>query len=64
MKKTNSSKTRQLLIMRRRSTRDAIPRVKFRNLQRTVPVDVADLERFATKAVRCCVALRRRKPTD
>jgi probable rRNA maturation factor len=50
--------------MRRRSTRDAIPRVKVRNLQKTVPIDVADLERFATKAVRCCVALRRRKPTD
>jgi probable rRNA maturation factor len=50
--------------MRRRSTRDAIPRVKVRNLQRTVPIDVVDLERFATKAVRCCVALRRRKPAD
>jgi probable rRNA maturation factor len=46
------------------TTRDAIPRVKVRNLQRTVPIDVADLEHFATKAVRCCVALHRRKPTD
>jgi len=64
MKKTNSSRTRQLLIMRRRSTRDAIPRVKVRNLQRTVPIDVVDLEHFATKAVRCCVALHRREPTD
>lgn len=54
----------QLRNMRRRSTRDAIPRVKIRNLQRTVPIDVVDLEWFATKAVRCCLALRRRKPTD
>jgi probable rRNA maturation factor len=50
--------------MRQRSTREAIRRVKVRNLQRTVPIDVVDLERFATKAVRCCAVLRRRKPTD
>jgi probable rRNA maturation factor len=50
--------------MRQRSTREAIRRVKVRNLQRTVPIDVVDLERFATEAVRCSVALRRRKPTD
>jgi probable rRNA maturation factor len=50
--------------MRQRSTREAIRRVKVRNLQRTVPIDLVDLEHFATKAVRCCVALRRRKASD
>src|SRR6266581_7154933 len=50
--------------MRRRSGRDAIPRVKVANLQRTVAIDPAELEDFANKAVRCCLALKKRKPTD
>jgi probable rRNA maturation factor len=50
--------------MRRRSTRDATPRVKVRNFQRAVPIDVVDLERFAMKAADRCLALRKRQPTD
>ena len=50
--------------MRRRSGRDAIPRVKVANLQRTVAIDLAELEDFAIKAVHCCLALQKRKPTD
>jgi len=35
-----------------------------RNLQRTVRVDVADLERFAARAVRLCMRIRTEKPSD
>src|SRR5881397_2850558 len=43
----------------------ASPReVSVRNLQRTVPVNVGDLEKFATKAMRCCLRLHKRKLTD
>ena len=42
----------------------ALPQIAVRNLQRTVPVSIADLEQFATKALRACLRLRRRKPTD
>jgi probable rRNA maturation factor len=40
------------------------PEITVRNLQRTVPVSVGDLERFAAKAVRACLRLRQRKSTD
>ena len=42
----------------------ALPQIAVRNLQRTVPVSIADLEQFATKALRACLRLPRRKPTD
>jgi probable rRNA maturation factor len=42
----------------------ALPQIAVRNLQRTVPVSVADLEQFAAKALRACLRLRQRKPTD
>src|SRR5206468_5557914 len=42
----------------------ALPRITVRNLQRTVPVNVCDLETFAAKAVRSCLRLPRRKATD
>ena len=35
-----------------------------RNRQRKIPVNVADLESFAGKALRRCLQLRKRKPTD
>jgi probable rRNA maturation factor len=42
----------------------ARPRIAVRNLQRTVPVDIGDLEKFAAKALRACLRLRKRKLTD
>jgi probable rRNA maturation factor len=42
----------------------ALPQIAVRNLQRTVPVRVIDLEKFAEKALHACLRLRRRKPTD
>ena len=42
----------------------ALPQIAVRNLQRTVPVSIADLEQFAAKALRACLRLSRRKPTD
>jgi probable rRNA maturation factor len=42
----------------------ALPQIAVRNLQRTAPVNVGDLERFAAKALRACLRVRKRKPTD
>jgi probable rRNA maturation factor len=42
----------------------ALPQIAVRNLQRTVPVSIVDLEQFAAKALRRCLRLRRRKSTD
>src|SRR4029450_12550687 len=42
----------------------ALPQIAVRNLQRTVPVSIADFEQFAAKALRACLRLRQRKPTD
>jgi probable rRNA maturation factor len=41
-----------------------LPQIAVRNVQRTVPVNVGDLEKFAAKALRACLRLRKRKPTD
>ena len=43
---------------------DTAPQVIVRNLQRTVPIDVADLENFAAKALHLCLQLRKSGPTD
>jgi len=43
---------------------DTAPQVIVRNLQRTVPIDVADLENFAAKALQFCLLLRKSEPTD
>ena len=43
---------------------DTAPQVIVRNLQRTVPIDVADLENFAAKALQFCLQLRKSWPTD
>ena len=41
-----------------------LPLISVRNLQRTLPVGVIDLEKFAAKALRCCLQLHKRKPTN
>ena len=38
--------------------------ISVRNLQRKVAVNVTKLENFAVKAIRRCLQLRKRKPTD
>jgi probable rRNA maturation factor len=38
--------------------------INVRNRQRKIPVNVADLQIFAGKALRRCVQFRKRKPTD
>jgi probable rRNA maturation factor len=38
--------------------------IKVRNLQRVVPINAAALEKFAGKALRLCLAVRRSKITD
>jgi probable rRNA maturation factor len=38
--------------------------INVRNRQRKIPVNVADLHIFAGKALRQCLQLRKRKPTD
>ena len=40
------------------------PDISVRNRQRKIPVNVPDLEIFAGKALRRCLQLRKRKPTD
>ena len=42
----------------------AVPQIAVRNLQRTVPVSIADFEQFAANALRACLRLRQREPTD
>jgi probable rRNA maturation factor len=38
--------------------------VSVRNLQRKIPVNIAELENFAAAAIRCCLRLRRRQRTE
>lgn len=40
------------------------PRIRVRNLQRKIPVNVRELENFAAGAVQCCLQLRKGKRTD
>jgi probable rRNA maturation factor len=40
------------------------PDISVRNRQRKIPVNVADLQIFAGKALRRCLQLQKRKPTD
>lgn len=42
----------------------SVPEVSVRNLQRKIGIEVAELRAFASKAVRHCLPLRKRKPTD
>lgn len=41
-----------------------VPEISVRNLQRTISVNAAGLEKFAAKAVRHCLQVRKRKQTD
>jgi probable rRNA maturation factor len=41
-----------------------VKRVSVRNLQRKISVNVTELQNFAAKAMRCCLRLHTRKPTD
>jgi probable rRNA maturation factor len=50
--------------MKRRPVFATIPKVRVRNLQRKVPVDVHSLEIFATKAVKLCFGLQRTRKAD
>jgi len=38
--------------------------VSVRNLQRKIPVNIAELENFAAAAIRCCLRLHRRQRTE
>jgi probable rRNA maturation factor len=42
----------------------AIPEIRARNLQRMISVNVADLEKFARRAVRHCLQIRQRPATN
>jgi probable rRNA maturation factor len=44
--------------------KSAPPGISVRNLQRTIAVNVADLEKFAKRAVCCCMKIRRTKQTE
>jgi probable rRNA maturation factor len=41
-----------------------VPEITVRNLQRTVPVKIGDVKRFAERAVRVCIKIHRKKRTD
>jgi probable rRNA maturation factor len=41
-----------------------VPEISVRNLQRIVPVKIGDLEKFAKRAVYCCIKIRRKKRTE
>jgi probable rRNA maturation factor len=40
------------------------PRIRVRNVQRKIPVNVGELERFAVNAVQRCLQLRKQERTD
>ena len=50
--------------MTRGQIRVAMPKVAVRNLQRTVNVNIVDLEKTAAKAVRLCLQIHKNKSTD
>src|SRR5437879_668854 len=52
-------KGRTVVEMKRR-VQPAVPKITVRNLQRKVPVKVADLQRFAQKAATLCLRLPRK----
>ena len=41
-----------------------VPEISVRNLQRIVPVNIDNLEKFAKRAVRHCIKTRRKKRTE
>ena len=50
--------------MRRSRISDRVPQVTVQNLQRTVRIDVGDLENFAAEALRRCLQLPKNKRTN
>ena len=50
--------------MKDNSKSRAIPKITVRNLQRKVLIDVADLEKFAAKAVELCLRVPPRRTTN
>jgi probable rRNA maturation factor len=41
-----------------------VPKVSVRNLQRKISLNASGLEKFAAKALRCCLKMRKRKKTE
>ena len=50
--------------MRSNSKSATPPKISVRNLQRTVRVNTVDLKKFAAKALRMCLQLRKNEATD
>ena len=50
--------------MRSKSKSATPPKISVRNLQRTVRVNTVDLKKFAAKALRMCLQLRKNEATD
>jgi len=50
--------------MRRGLKPGQIPQLTIRNLQRMVPVDLGDLQKFADNVLRLCLKIRRRQRTE
>lgn len=50
--------------MKRSEARVEDPTISVRNLQRAVPVNTADLEKFASRALASCLRIRQLKPTN
>src|ERR1700693_794772 len=51
-------------IAMKRKIHAAVPKITARNLQRKVPVDIVDLEKFARKALELCLRVPTKKKTD
>jgi len=41
-----------------------VPEISVRNLQRIVPLNIGNLEKFAKRAVRFCIKIQRKKRTE
>ena len=41
-----------------------VPEISVRNLQRIVPVNIRDLQKFSERAIRLCIKIRRKKHTE
>jgi probable rRNA maturation factor len=64
MRERISGRNGQSFIMRPGRIGDKVPQVTIQNLQRTVRIDVDDLENFAAEALHRCLQLRKNKRTD
>ncbi len=48
----------------KRKIHAAIPKIAVRNLQRKVPLNIAELNKFAAKAIQVCLCLPRKEKTN